>query len=311
MAKKILITGSGGFVGKYLYSILKPKYLVFGVDKKESIFVNKKIDISDENELVAALYYFGPEIIVHLAAFSNVELCETEKELAYTNNVLPTKILVSWAKDNNTRMIFVSSDYVYDGIKGNFTEKDKENPLNYYGKTKLEAEQIFSSLENYIILRPTVIYGWDPDGINFFMQLYRNQMNGKEMRVPTDQISNPTFVLDLCNLIKKIIGTSNFSGKYIATGKESLNRYEFGAKICDYFGWNKELLVPLQTAELRQVAKRPLNNSTISKKVCRDFDFKFNDFNENFSLIKKQIVSGQFRTICFPKDEIDNRYPIV
>ncbi len=291
MVKKILITGSGGFVGKNLYKILKKdnNLDVFGIGKTKKDCVDRVVDISDEKTTIEVLDEFRPDQIVHLAALSNVEKCETERGLANRQNILPVKILSEWARKNDKKIIFISTDYVFDGVKGNFDEGDSENPLQYYGQTKLEGEKIVSSLPDYIILRLTVIYGWDPGGMNFFMQLYRNQMAQKEMRAPIDQISNPTFVVDLCNLIKKIIETENKSGIYIATGSESVNRYEFALKICDFMNWDKNLLIPVKTSELKQIAKRPLNNSTISQKVCETFNFKFNNFIHNFHLIKKMM----------------------
>jgi len=292
MNKKIVITGSGGFLGKNLYHILKNNYSILGIDKVDKPFVDEVLDISDRKEIERVLDSFKPDIIVHLAGLVSADACEKYKKLAYRNNVLATKNLVAWAKKNNSLVIYISSDYVYDGIKGNFTEEDKENPIQYYGQTKLESERIVSELDKYIILRPTVMYGWDLEGINFFMQLYRCQRNEEKKRVPIDQISNPTFVLDLCNLIKTIIETPNpIYGKYIATGKESFNRYEFAVRIFDYMEWDKNLLVPVKTSELGQIAKRPLNNSTSSKKVYKIFDFNFNNLIYNLGLIKKYINS--------------------
>ena len=287
--KKIFITGSAGFVGKNLYKLLRLDYSVFGVDKIQNEFVDRVIDIRDAGRLTDALDFFNPDVIVHLAALSNVELCETDQKQAFENNVLPTKELADWARGREAKVIFISSDYVYDGVRGNFTEENEENPIQYYGKTKLEAEKIVATLKNFVILRPTVIYGWDPDGMNFLMQLYKNQMNKKAMKVPSDQISNPTFVADLCRLMLKIIEVPDLNGKYNATGPESMSRYDFALIICEYMGWDKNLLIPVKTANLEQVAGRPLNNSTVSKKACELFGFHFNDLDYNLKSIKDDV----------------------
>ncbi|MDD2757956.1 MAG: SDR family oxidoreductase [Patescibacteria group bacterium] len=289
MSKKILITGSGGFVGKNLYSILKPDFEICGIDIVKNEFVDKVIDVSDRAALKNILDGFQPDVIVHLAALSNVEKCEMEKELADKCNVLPTKILAAWSAHHDKKIIYISSDYVYDGKKGGYDENDAVNPAQYYGETKVEGEKIVSALKNYIIFRPTVIYGWDPDGMNFFMQLYRNMKDGKAMRIMTDQISNPTFVLDLCRLIKKAIA-SDVVGKFVATGNEIFGRYDFAVKICDYFGWDKNLLVPVGTKSLGQIAKRPMNCSTINKLAVEKFDFNFNNLEHNLAIIRGQMV---------------------
>lgn len=294
MNKKVFITGSGGFVGKNLYALLKPDFEVFGVDIVNNEFVDEVADISDEIALNRVLNNFQPDVIVHLAALSNVEKCEMEKELTDKRNILPVKTLSVWASENEKKIIFISSDYVYDGVKGGFDENDETNPVQYYGQTKVEGEKIISTLKNYVILRPTVIYGWDMDGMNFFMQLYRNIIDGKTMRVATDQISNPTFVLDLCRLIKKII-TSDAVGKFVATGNETFGRYDFAIKICDFFGWDKNLIAPVDTVSLGQVAKRPMNCSTINKSAVEKFDFNFNSLEHNLEIIRDQITARGYK----------------
>ena len=290
MNKNIFITGSGGFVGKNLYKLAKENLLdVFGVDLSEKQCVDEIVDLTDEIKLRKVLNKIKPAFIVHAAALSNVEKCEDEKDLAYKNNVLPTKILADWAKENNATMVFLSSDYVYDGVKGNFTEEDPINPIQYYGLTKLKSEEIVSQLKKHIILRSTVIYGWDPDGMNFFMQLFRNQKEKKEMKIPIDQVNNPTHVGDLCELIIKIIKTPGKYGTFVSTGPESMNRYEFGLRLCEYMDWDKTLLKPVETKLFGQIAKRPLNNSTSSGKVCKLFGITFNDLKKNLKIIKNQI----------------------
>lgn len=287
--KKVLITGSGGFVGKNLYKILREDFDVFGISLTKNEFVDEVCDISEEGLIEKSLDNFNPDVVVHLAALSNVEKCEVDTQLADRHNILPLVKIAKWIDKKNKKLIFVSSDYVFDGTKGNFTEQDRENPIQYYGKTKLMGEKLVSSLTNYVILRPTVIYGWDPDGMNFFMQMYRNQKEGKAMNVPVDQISNPVSVSDFCLLIKKILN-SDISGKFIATGNERFNRYEFALSICNYMGWDHEFINPLKTEMLNQIAKRPLNNSTRNELVVTRFDFHFRNLKENMSLIKDQIT---------------------
>ncbi|MFH1292390.1 MAG: sugar nucleotide-binding protein [bacterium] len=286
---KLLITGSGGFVGKNLYKKLQGEFDLVGLDCTKSKTVDQVLDISDRDGLIKVLETYRPDIIIHLAALSNVDRCEKEKELTYENNVVSTETLVNWSKLNNTKMIYMSSDYVYDGFKGNFTEQDQENPIQYYGESKLMSEKLVSSLGNYIILRPTVIYGWDPEGMNFFMQLYRKQKKQKKILVPNDQISNPTFVDDLCNLIKKIIKGKWENGIYNSTGPESYGRYELAKEFCEFMGWDQSLIIPVETIELHQVAKRPLNNSTISKKINDVFNFEFSNLLVSLEKIKTKM----------------------
>jgi dTDP-4-dehydrorhamnose reductase len=287
---KVLITGSGGFIGKYLYNSLLGSSQVVGVSKSLGGKVDHVLNLADGANLEKILNLEKPNIIVHNAAYSNVEGCEADHKMAELNNITAVNNLVSWAKLNGCKIIFISTDYVYDGVKGHFTEADKEHPLQYYGQTKLEGERLVAALDSFVILRTTVVYGWDMGGKNFFMQMYNAQKNNQVMNVPIDQISNPTSVIDLVNAIKAVIlNKTDVNGIFIATGNEFLNRYEFAMKVCEYFGWNKNLVIPRKTAELGQLAKRPLNNSTVNKKFCEVFNFKFMDITENFSQIKKLI----------------------
>ena len=124
---------------------------------------------------------------------------------------------------------------------------------------------------------------------DFLMQLYKKQKKGEEMKVPIDQISNPTYVLDLCELLERAID-SNISGTFISTGDEVFSRYEFALKICEYMEWNKEVVIPVETKLLGQVAQRPLNNSTCNTRVKKSFNFEFNSLEKSLKELKSQFI---------------------
>src|SRR4030043_1354309 len=152
---KILITGSAGFLGKNLYVALKEQYKVFGVDKNESQFTDESIDITDEEKTKDLIGRIEPDVIIHTAALTNVDYCQTHQKEAYTANVETTKNLVGSLDARKTKFILILSDYVYDGRTGNYTEESPVNPLNYYGDTKLRAEEIAKEYGNNLILRST------------------------------------------------------------------------------------------------------------------------------------------------------------
>jgi dTDP-4-dehydrorhamnose reductase len=290
MGNKILITGSGGFLGKNLYRVLGSTETVFGIDRLFSrASVNEAVDLSDAKQCYEALNKIHPSVIVHCAAYSNVDGAEANKEEVNKNNIAPVEILTKWADQNRAKFVFISTDYVYDGGKGNFTEIDPVNPLQYYGYTKVLGERMVSALKDYVILRPTVIYGFDKKGKNFFMQVMDNFMSGVHMVVPTDQISNPTSVIDLSFLIKRIIAKPEINGTFVATGPEAISRYDLALRICDFFSWNNNFIIPKTTAEIGRLAKRPLNNSTNSAKIRAAYDFNFRTLEENLKEIKQLI----------------------
>jgi len=288
MSKKILITGSGGLVGSYTYALLKEQgYTVLGIGKTQKDCVDIVCDISDADALTGILNHYVPDQVIHLAALSYVEKCEQEHDMADAHNIVPTRVLVEWCRAHDARMIFASTDYVYDGTTGNFDEQDEPRPLQYYGETKLRGEQMVASLTKYVIARPTVIYGWDEDGMNFFMQLYRNVKEGRRMNVPVDQISNPTSVIDFAHVLQKIVEQEDVSGTFVTTGSESFSRYAFAQKIARAMSWSTDILQPVETKDLGQVAVRPLNNSTNNALVCDTFGVSFRSLEENLQDIKQ------------------------
>lgn len=289
---KVLITGSAGFLGKHLYKKLKARYEVAGIDRNESEWVDREVDLTDKKAVKNAVEEIKPDIIIHAAALSNVEYCETRREEARTINVDGTDSLVDSIRGTSVKFIFISSDYVYDGVRGNFTEESQPNPISWYGQNKLDAERIVQTLPRHIILRPAVIFGWDPGGKNFFMQLYENQRNKTIMRVPTDQISNPTYIELLEEIICQSIG-KDISGIFIATGPESMGRYDLAIAVADAFNFDKKRIVPVKTEEFGQIARRPLNCGVNSKKLQGILGIKFPPLAQSLRHLKSIVESQE------------------
>jgi len=279
---KILITGSAGFLGKNLFNALKKSYEVYGIDRNESEQTTFKTELNSD-DLKQILNKINPAIIIHCAALTNVDFCEENSEEAEKANVKSTENLVNWAKQNHKKIIFISTDYVYSGETGDYNEDSETNPINVYGKTKLKSENLVSSLENYVILRTSTIFGYDP-GRNFLMQL----LNLKEKRkIPADQISNPTDVKVLVDYIEKII-ENNITGLFIATGQEPMSRKEFTLLISEVFNLNKDLFEFVLTKELKQIAKRPLNNSVNSEKLRKLLSYSCPNVKQSLINIKQK-----------------------
>jgi len=288
--KKILITGAAGFLGENLYKKLKKRYEVVGIDIKKDKFVECLVDLTDVKKTKDFIEKAKVDIIIHTAALTDVEYCQTHQDESYNINVRGTKNLIDCLNNPKIKFIFISSDYVYDGVKGNFNEQSSTNPLNYYGKTKLEAEQIVKKHKNHLTLRSTVIFGWSEQSKNFFMQLFRNQKENNLMKVPTDQYSNPTYVNLLVEIIHKSI-VKDLTGLFIATGPEALNRYDFALRTCDLFDFNKKIIIPVTTKDLNQVAPRPLNCSTCSNKIREELKIDFPSLKESLIDLKSSIYA--------------------
>lgn len=286
----ILITGSAGFLGKNLARTLGKRHTIIGADRSESPWTNAVVELTDKTKVRDLIHAARPSVIIHGAALANTDYVETHRQEARAINVGGTNNLLESMEGNDTRFIFISSDYVYDGVKGNFNEESALHPINYYGQTKVEGEQLVEKHKNHLILRPAVLFGWDPGGKNFFMQMMENQRAKRPMRVPMDQQSNPTYIELLADVIQRGI-SKELTGTFVATGPETMSRYEFAMQICNIFGFAKELITPIQTSELGQTAKRPLNCGTNSSRLCQALSLNFPSVRQSLKKLK-QIVSS-------------------
>lgn len=200
---KILITGAKGQLGKKLIEILGPKYQLILTDTAE-------MDITDKKMVESVIGQEKPDFIIHAAAYTKVDDAETQREIAYKVNALGTKNLAEVAKQNNIPLLYISTDYVFSGKGAKpLTEKDRTNPVNYYGETKLAGENFIRQIcEKYYILRSAWLYGELPEGhpgSNFVETMLKLAQEKPELNVVSDQIGSPTYTEDLVLIIKEII----------------------------------------------------------------------------------------------------------
>jgi len=292
---RILIIGSNGMLGQRLtefYMSSAKTELLCVSDEENSFYPSvqyKQLDITQKNSVKQIILDFFPDVIINCAAFTNVDKSETEKELAWKINVngVENVALYSWTVD--AHLIHFSSDYIFDGKNGPYTEEDKPNPIDYYGRTKLASENsIRISGTRFTIIRTNVLYGQTKFGRPDFVKWVINSLSkGEQIRVVTDQINNPTFIDDLVNAVNKVIEFKK-EGIFNIGGKEILSRYEFTCRIAKYFGLDEKLIIPIQTKELNQSAARPLKSGLITIKAETEIGFKAHTIEETFSLMKTE-----------------------
>ncbi|MBU3176430.1 SDR family oxidoreductase [Clostridium estertheticum] len=276
MLKKVLIIGASGFLGKEVCNVfqLDKNYETCGTYSKTKTDSFEYLDITELKSISRAFLKIRPDIVIVTAALTNVEYCETNREETYKINVLGIENLVKVSKQYKCRVIYISSEYVFDGVNGPYDEKDKVNPINYYGETKLQGEEIIQrEVDDYLIVRTTVVYGWDLNSKNFIMQLIKNFGKNKDMRVPMDQISSPTYCPNLSQMIKECCD-KNISGILNLVGSDIIDRYSFAVNAAEILNLDRKLLVPIQTKCLRQIAKRPLNAGLKVNKVSEILENK-------------------------------------
>ena len=268
--KKILITGAFGQLGTSLCEVLSNKSIlatgrVMTLTEKYHCM---ELDITNQENVKELIRNYKPDIIIHLAAMTDVDGCEKNPETAFEINVGATENLL---KNFNGKFIYVSTDYVFDGEEGPYYEDDKVNPVSVYGKTKLYGENLVqeSDLE-WIILRSNIIFSYNDRTKASFVNWVVDSLKKKQMiSVVNDQWNNPTWTNDLANVMSMMI-EKNICGIYHYGGGDFLNRYEFAKMIASTFSLDRELIKPITTLELNWLAQRPLKSGLYTNKIELD-----------------------------------------
>lgn len=294
--RRILIFGSNGMLGCRItrfYQKNSNVELLCSSFEDESFYddVNYiQADITKREEVKKIVFDFYPDVIINAAAFTNVDKSETEREQAWKLNVKAVEYIAEMTRTIDAHLVHISTDYIFDGIKGPYLETDKPNPLGYYGRTKLASENVLlMSGIMFTILRTNVLYGIAPKGRPDFVRWVFNELSAKRnIRIVTDQVNNPTYIDDLVQGISKVVEFRK-SGIYNIAGKEFLNRYEFTMKIADFFSLDKSLVIPIITEELKQPAKRPLNSGLIIFKAETELGYKPVSIIDSLAAMKKEL----------------------
>ena len=268
-SRNILIIGANGFLGRNLLQIKNENdyknrsFNFFTADLKNTRispdipFYN--IDITNREDCIKKITKISPNIIILTAALTDVDQCETNKNLAKKINTEGPKNIIEACKKTEAKLVFISTDFVFDGTKeiGYYTETDIPNPQSYYGKTKLDAElAIIDSQIDYLICRTAVLYGWNHEKLNFITWILRKLHNNEEISIVTNQINNATFIRNLAQILVKLI-EKEAVGVYHTAGDGALSRYEMALKCAKIFNYNKDLITSLEM--LNQKAQRPKN----------------------------------------------------
>ena len=230
---RVMVVGASGFVGNVLYELFSNDWKTYGSYHSSPVEGMVRLDMTDVaavNDVIGAI---RPDVIIHPAANPNVEYCEEHAEETRRINVEGSRNVVNAAKEIGAKYVFFSSDYVFDGINGPYAEDDTPNPVSEYGKQKLEVENIIqSTLTDYLIIRITVVYGWERHGKNFVMGLIKNLSDGKTMKVPCDQVGSPTYVNNMAQVVKELIEKDK-TGIYHVAGGDIMDRYSFALKAAE------------------------------------------------------------------------------
>lgn len=294
--KRILIIGSNGMLGQRLvdfYSSDKKVELVCSSVEGSSFFpeINYvQLDITQKNKVKELILDFFPDVIINTAAYTNVDKSESEKEIAWKINVNGVENIALYAWTVDAHLIHISSDYIFDGKNGPYSEGDKPMPIGYYGRTKLAGENsIRISGVRFSIIRTNILYGPTKYGRPDFVKWVINSLCANEsIRIVTDQIGNPTYIDDIVSAISKLVEFKK-EGIYNIGGIEMLSRFDFTRRIAEYFNLDKKLIFPILTKDLNQPAHRPLKSGLITLKAETELGYKPHSIEETFELMKREL----------------------
>ena len=277
---KVFIAGASGLVGSNCMKHfaqqgweVKGSYFSFPVDN--AVFYNTLEPSHPDNFDIAG---FQPDVIVHCGALTHVDYCETHEEESYQKTVQSTLNLIAVAKQCKAKFVYISTDYVFDGVDGPYQEDAPVNPLSVYARHKLDAEQTaLKELKDTLVLRITNVYGDEVRGKNFIARIVEQCMNNQKLtlKLPYDQYATPTNAWDIARAMFVLLRDGK-SGIYHICSSDFMNRVELALRVLQYFPNASYHLIPISTEELNQPAKRPLVGGFVKMKFGKEYpDFLF------------------------------------
>lgn len=291
MNKKVFIIGANGLIGGALHRVFSKKpYAVFGGDKEAAKNDFTFVDITEKNALKQEIRRVNPDILVLTAALSHVDYCEEFPQESEDVNIQGLQNVLDAMDRERMRLIFFSSDYIFDGMDGPYGEEDKPNPLSVYGRHKLRGEELIkASIPHHLIIRTTGVYGPEAKGKNFVLSLAKRLRAGEKVRVPFDQIGSPTYSENLAEVIEELTRTEK-TGTYNIAGPERIDRFSFARKICRVFSLPEDMLIPVYTKDLGQKAARPLRGGLKLEKIQGEISIPLLDTAQGLLEMKRVIT---------------------
>ena len=288
---KIIVTGGSGLIGsKIVKELTKRNHEVHYTyyTNKLNIGIGHVLDIKQKNDTVNLISKLKADYVIHTAALTNVDLCETDKKLAYLTNVKGTENVLEGCKKTQSKIIYISTSFVFDGKKEKYYENDIPKPINNYGLTKLEGEKMVKKSKlPYLILRTDQPYGWKEkwQRNNSVLRVLDNLDQSNIMKEIDDWFNVPTYISDLVEVIEYMIN-HKLVGIYHVVGSNFVNRYEWALVIAGIFKLNKKLIIPIKSKSLNLPAKRA-NVNLSNKKLLQDTKIVMKGITEGLNHMQK------------------------
>jgi len=297
--KRILVTGSNGFIGRETLSILikdrdiEVIALSRGKNRHPSHpnYTYIDADVCDEAIMEAIIASHRPDVVIHTVAMAQVEACEENPVLCREINVNPVRTLVSLAVRYGFHLIYLSTDFIFDGENGPYTETDDPHPLNEYGRSKLQAEQLIqSSSIRWSIVRTILVYGLphDENRSNIVLWIKNSLAGGKEIKVVTDQIRMPTLVSDLAEACITI-AKQGVTGIFHISGEESMSIHDIALQVSGCWNLDQSLIKPVSANLLPSAVARPKATGFILDRARSVLAYSPHSLQDGLLLMKKQM----------------------
>ncbi len=289
---RILITGATGLIGRELSLIaVKLSHNVYSAQHqaRPEFGIPVELNINDPSSIENCFRKVKPDAVIHLAAFTNVDQCETERELAIETNAKAVERIAKQASRSDSHLVHVSTDYVFDGEKGMYREGDKPNPLNWYGESKLRGEDAVQRYaSSWCIARTSTPYGLHPNKKSFPVLVAEKLASGTEMQVLEDQYTSPTYVSNLARMLIEI-AERKYQGIIHVSGSSRVSRLDVAKLLANKLDLNGSLLRPIKMREIKWVAKRPRDSSLDVTKAISALKAKPESIEQSLESFCKEI----------------------
>jgi dTDP-4-dehydrorhamnose reductase len=295
---KILVTGANGLLGQKLVALLQQDKNIDLIATARNMLVTPltrgefhPLGTTSRDQVEKVVTLTKPDVIINTAAMTQVDDCEKDHEACIANNVTAVENLISACKLVNAQLIHLSTDFIFDGTEGPLDELAEPNPVNFYGESKLAAEQLirFSDI-NWCILRTVLVYGVVPDmsRSNIVLWVKKSLEEGKKISVVNDQWRTPTLAEDLA-MGCYLAATKKAKGIYNISGKDFLSPYDIAVQTAKFFKLDASLINATDSNQFKQPARRPLKTGFVIEKAKKELGYKPHSFVEGLEVVSKQL----------------------
>lgn len=296
---KILITGSNGLLGQKLVKLLSKKSSVdflatsSGENRVSTPKFNyRQLDITNKDQVLDLIREYQPDVVINTAAMTNVDACEKDRENCWNVNVHAVEYLLEACQNVGAKLIHLSTDFVFDGEDGPYSEEDEPNPLSYYGKSKYAAEQLLlnSGYKNWAIARTIIVYGVGENMSRSNIVLWAKGAleEGKPLTIVDDQFRSPTWADDLA-MGCWLIAENDKRGIFHLSGKDFMSILDLVRRVAEFFNLDASKITPIKSDSLNQAAKRPPVTGFILDKAIKELGYNPHSFEEGLEQLKEEL----------------------